>query len=211
MSDGKKIYAAMCRVMKRVEVVGKNRKNPQQGYSFRGIDDVVAHCQMVLAEEGVCMAPKVLTSERELMATKSGGSMVSVRLLVEHTFFADDGSSVIATTVGEAMDSGDKASNKAQSAALKYALTETFLIPTYEVDRDTEEHSPEVQRSPPAVPAPRSAPPPAKTEPVGTSKNVAAVKAAVKAVSQAAKSVSQGREEPPPPDDSDYRGKEVPF
>ena len=147
MSEGL-IYAAMSGVMADVGVVGKAKKNAQQGYQFRGIDDVAAAVQGALVKHGVICVPRVVHHEREVMTTKSGGSMVSVRLLVEHTFYAKDGSSVTATTLGEAMDSGDKASNKAMSAALKYALTESLMIPTYEADRDTEEASPELDSDP---------------------------------------------------------------
>jgi len=138
------IVVAMLKVMDEVGAIGKGRTNPQQGYKFRGIDDVVAELQPLMAKHGILMSPKVLEREREVLATKSGGSMASVRLLVEHTFRVADGSSVVATTLGEAMDSGDKASNKAMSAALKYALTETFMIPVRESERDTEEHSPQL-------------------------------------------------------------------
>jgi hypothetical protein len=58
-------------------------------------------------------------------------------------FFADDGSSVSVTTIGEGMDSGDKSSNKAMSAALKYALVQMFCIPTAD-DKDSENDSHEV-------------------------------------------------------------------
>lgn len=64
---------------------------------------------------------------------------------------------MMARTIGEAMDSGDKASNKSMSAAMKYALTESLMIPTYEVDRDTEEASPSMAARPTP---PRSAPAP---------------------------------------------------
>lgn len=168
-----RIYAALAQVMGAVGAVGKTRKNPQQGYQFRGVDDVVAHVVELMAQAGVVVVPRVVEREREMVATKSGGTMASVRLLVEHTFFADDGSSVCAVTLGEAMDSGDKASNKAMSAALKYALVETLLIPTYEVDRDTETASPQMVQparglidAPPAAtsrpltpPSPPGAPP----------------------------------------------------
>lgn len=156
-----RIVAAMARVMAEVGAVGKSRKNAAQNYQFRGVDDVVAHVQEVMAKCGVIVIPRVIEREREMLASKSGGSMVSVRLLVEHTFYCEeDGSSVVCTTLGEAMDSGDKASNKAMSAALKYCLTESLLIPTYEVDRDTEEHSPQVaSRPPPAPPASKPSPP----------------------------------------------------
>lgn len=166
-SPAPKIIAALARVMAEVGVIGKSKKNSQQNYSFRGIDDVVAHVQEVMAKCGVICIPRVVERERDIVATKNQGSMVSVRLLVEHTFYCEeDGSSVVCTTLGEAFDSGDKASNKAMSAALKYALTESLLIPTYEVDRDIEEHSPQIAppspRVPtvPSVPSPPPAPPP---------------------------------------------------
>ena len=160
MSETRLIYAALAKCIAAVGVVGKTRKNAAQGYQFRGIDDVLSACQSVLAENGVVCVPQVRERERELMQTKSGGSMVSVRFLVDHHFYAADGSFVTATTLGEAMDSGDKASNKAMSAALKYALVETLCIPTFEDGRDTEEHSPELAAQPKPPPATR---PPVKS------------------------------------------------
>lgn len=142
------IFGALAKVMAEVGVVGKAKKNQQQGYQFRGIDDVVAHVQQVMAAQGVIVVPRVVGRERETVSTKSGGTMASVRLVVDHVFYAQDGSNVTCTTLGEAMDSGDKASNKAMSAALKYALTQTLLIPTYEADRDTEEATPVMVASP---------------------------------------------------------------
>lgn len=164
-----KVIAAIARVMAEVGAVGKTKKNQAQGYQFRGVDDVVAHVQEVMAKCGLVVIPRVVEREREMLTTQKGGSMVSVRLLVEHTFYCEeDGSSVVCTTLGEAMDSGDKASNKAMSAALKYCLTESLLIPTYEVDRDTEEHSPQIAAKPPPPPAPASKPsPPSNVTPMG--------------------------------------------
>lgn len=138
------IYEALARAMTQVGAVGKDRKNQGQGYQFRGIDQVVQACQLVLANCGIVVVPFVAQAEREMLDSKSGGKMFSVRLVVDHHFYAPDGSSVVARTVGEAMDAGDKASNKAMSAALKYALTETLLIPVDEPDRDIEESNPAV-------------------------------------------------------------------
>ena len=171
------IYEALAKVMGEVGVVGKSRKNTQQNYAFRGIDDVVSACQDVLVKHGVVVAPRVIEHHRETLATKSGGAMASVRLLVEHTFFAKDGSFVVATNLGEAMDSGDKASNKAMSAALKYALVETLMIPTYETDRDTEEASPEMAPRPAAAP-PLPAQRTATTRPATTARPTAQAKPA---------------------------------
>lgn len=160
------IYAALAAIQGEVGVVGKTRKNPQQGYNFRGIDDVMAAVQEIQTKHGVVCVPRVVEREREMVPTKSGGTMASVRLVIDHHFYAKDGSSVVCTTLGEAMDSGDKASNKAMSAALKYALVETYMIPTHEADRDTEEQSPVMAAKPkaatparPAAPAPKASPP----------------------------------------------------
>lgn len=141
----KTVYTALAAVMADVGAVGKNKKNLQGGgYQYRGIDDVMAALQPVMAEHGLVCVPRVVEREREAIITNKGAGMVSVRLLVEHTFYGPDGSHVVCTTLGEAFDSGDKASNKAMAVALKYALTETLMIPTYETNRDTEEETHEV-------------------------------------------------------------------
>lgn len=151
--QGDMIYSKMPLVMKDVGGIAKNRTNPQQGYDFRGIDEIYEHCQLALANHGVFVIPFVVEREREERTTQKGGAMFSVRLLVDHRFYAADGSYVIARTLGEAMDSGDKASNKAMSAAIKYALIESLCIPTRE-PIDTEESSPEVAGKA-KVPAPK--------------------------------------------------------
>lgn len=185
MSDAMKapkVISAIARVMAEVGAVGKTKKNQAQGYQFRGVDDVVAHVQEVMAKCGLVVIPRVIEREREMLTTQKGGSMVSVRLLVEHTFFCEeDGSSVVCTTLGEAMDSGDKASNKAMSAALKYCLTESLLIPTYEVDRDTEEHSPQVAPPAPKMPPSKPLPPPAPASKPSPPSNVTPMGATLEA------------------------------
>lgn len=142
--------------MSEVGAIAKGRKNQQQGYSFRGIDDAYQAFQPVFAKHGVFVVPNVLKSTREERQTKSGGALIYTTLEVKHTFYcAEDGTSFDAVTIGEAMDSGDKSSNKAMSAAMKYALLEVFCVPT-EADNDTENHShepaPKVATSP--IPAP---------------------------------------------------------
>lgn len=136
------IYAAISRVMADIGAVGKDRKNLQQNYQFRGIEDVLNAAQPALVKHEVFCAPKVKERLREERPTKSGGVMFYTTLTVRHRFFTSDGSHVDVVTVGEAMDAGDKSSNKAMSAAYKYALVELFAIPTKEAI-DTESDSPE--------------------------------------------------------------------
>lgn len=144
MSDQPKqqIYEAMSKVMTEVSHISKDRKNTAQNYAFRGIDDVFEAFHAPLAKHGVFYVPEVLKSESVDRPTKSGGSMTYTTLTVAYTFFAPDGSSVRAVVVGEASDSGDKSSNKAMSAALKYALLQIFCVPTSASD-DADADSPE--------------------------------------------------------------------
>jgi len=136
-----KIYSKISAVMGEIGAIGKDSKNPMQNYKFRGIDAVYNALHPLLSKHGIFCVPKVIDQKREERKTKSGGTLIYTILTVEYTFYAEDGSSVVAQVVGEAMDSGDKSCNKAMSAAQKYAFFQIFSIPTEEQkDTETETH-----------------------------------------------------------------------
>lgn len=128
------IYAAIIGVMDDVGAVAKDRKNTQQGFMYRGVDDVMNAIQPAMVKHGVFVVPEVLSQERQERQTRSGGNMTLTLLRVRYSFYAKDGSSVSAEVVGEAMDNADKSSNKAMSVAYKYACFQVFSIPTEEQD-----------------------------------------------------------------------------
>ena len=144
------VYAAISQVMADIGKAGisKDRKNEQQGYKFRGIDDVYNALSGFLSAAGLCVLPRVLKREVTERATKNGGVLFYVVLDVEFDLVcAADGSKHTVSVVGEAMDSGDKATNKAMSAAYKYACMEVFCIPT-EGDNDADSKTHEVAAQP---------------------------------------------------------------
>lgn len=123
--------------------IAKSRENRQQGYAFRGIDEVYGALSPVLAEAGLNILPRMLSRTVEERRTRNGGSLWNVTVEAEFDFVsAEDGSRHTVKTYGEAMDSADKATNKAMSAAYKYAAFMTFAIPT-EAGEDADEHTPE--------------------------------------------------------------------
>jgi hypothetical protein len=135
------IYQSIAAVMADIGAVGKNSKNAQQGFMFRGIDAVMNALKPALAKNRVFVVPKILSSEREERTTTKGATLFYVRCTIEYTFYAEDGTHVEAVVIGEAMDSGDKATNKAMSIAFKYACFQVFCIPTEEMaDPDAECH-----------------------------------------------------------------------
>ncbi len=135
------IYKKISLVMGEVSPIAKDKV--AMGYKFRGIDDLYQALQHVLSKHGVFTVPEVL-EERSEERTTSKGSLLIYRILkIKYTFYAEDGSSVQAIVIGEGMDSGDKATNKAMSVAQKYALLQVFCIPTAE-PKDPEIDSHEV-------------------------------------------------------------------
>lgn len=137
------VIDAICKIIKDLAAVGigKNRRSQQQGFAFRGIDDVYNAVAPLLAKHGLCVIPNVLSREVTERTTPKGTVLFYTCVRVEYTFYcADDGSSLKAVTYGEAMDSGDKSTNKAMSAAFKYALFQTFCIPTEAEDPDAHTH-----------------------------------------------------------------------
>jgi hypothetical protein len=142
-----KVYQAINKVQAELAHTGisKTRTNTQgSGYKFRGIDDVFNALSPLLATHGLCILPRMLTRTCEERMSKSGGNLFYVTVEAEFDLVAaEDGSKHTIRTFGEAMDSGDKATNKAMSAAYKYAAMQAFSIPT-EGDNDTENHTHEV-------------------------------------------------------------------
>lgn len=133
------IYTSMACIMADIDAVGKNQKNQQQGFKFRGIDDIYNAVHPILAKHGVFTVPTVLSERSEERTTTRGGNLIYRILMMKYTFFASDGSSIDSVVIGEGMDSGDKAANKAMSVAHKYALLQALCIPTEEMaDPDRE-------------------------------------------------------------------------
>ena len=148
--DTPKVYAAIARVTAdlSIEGISKDRSNQQQGYKFRGIDDVYNALSPILSKHGLCMLPRILTREVVERQTQKGGVLFNVTVEAEFDLVcAEDASRHTIRTFGEAMDSADKATNKAMSAAYKYAAMQAFAIPT-EGDNDADAHTHDVAPTP---------------------------------------------------------------
>lgn len=139
-----KIFEAMSSVMDEIEAIGKDKKTSMgngASFSYRGIDQVYNDLHPLLAKHKIFTTPKVLNNQREERTNKGGTTLLYSRVEMQYTFWTIDGSSVECSVIGEGMDSGDKATNKAMAIAHKYALLQTFCIPTEDMpDPDSEVH-----------------------------------------------------------------------
>ena len=146
--DTPQIYAAMIAVLQDIKAIGKDKQTTGFAtFKYRGIDDVYNTLNPILAQHGVFVVPDLLEMTREERVgekkDKYGNTEQKMTAFVvakvKYTFYAADGSSVSCVVAGEGMDSGDKATPKALSIAMKYALFQTFCIPTEEMaDPDAE-------------------------------------------------------------------------
>jgi hypothetical protein len=145
--------------------VGKNKTNQQQNFAYRAVDDVMDALAPVLGRHGLIITPHVLERDAQLRETRNGGTMMHVTLKIEYDFEskADGSLKKVGPIYGEAMDAGDKATNKAMAVAYKYATTQEFCIPLSGDDPDAQSHelagtSPDrAQRSEPRHESPSNA------------------------------------------------------
>ena len=154
-----KVYQAIGAVSAAIsnQGISKARKNTQQGYNFRGIDDVLNALSSALVQAGLVILPRCVERECVERTTAKGNALFYVTCKVEFDLVStEDGSKHTVCTYGEAMDSADKATNKAMSAAYKYLALLVFCIPTEstpDADQDSHDVKPkeDVAHSGPAI------------------------------------------------------------
>ncbi len=139
------VYKAIAAVMGDLAKVGISKKdtNTFDNYKFRGIDAVYNALAPLLSRHGLVILPRVLERTSEERVGQKGGALFYITVKAEFDFVAaEDGSAHTVCAYGEAMDRGDKGTNKAMTAAYKYAMFEAFCIPTEGADdADSESHA----------------------------------------------------------------------
>jgi len=142
MSNG--IYQAIATAMSEIEPIAKKERNKEQNFQYRGIDSVMNSLSPILVKNKIFIYPEVVDVKRQERTTQRGGTLLYSVLTIKYHFAHEDGSELCCVVVGEGMDSGDKASNKAMAIAYKYACIQMFCIPTCDIpdpDGDTPPNS----------------------------------------------------------------------
>lgn len=124
-TDVPRVFTALNAAMRDISPVGKNQENTQQRYKFRGVDDVMSAVAGPFRAHGLFILPQMI----DRVSERRGEKMTSVTVTMRYHVYGPAGDCLIATVPGEASDFADKATNKAQSAAMKYLLVHLFMIP----------------------------------------------------------------------------------
>ena len=146
MSEVSHIYAALTAITRALarKGVGKARTNIDSGYAYRGIDDIYAALAPLLARHRVCMLPRMLERGCDVHRAGAGQLLFATWVKARFEFVSSvDGSCHSVEVYGEALDTGDKGTAKAMSAAFKYAAVQSFCIPVGDEEADS--------RTPPAL------------------------------------------------------------
>ncbi|WP_031010703.1 ERF family protein [Streptomyces sp. NRRL F-5727] len=124
-ADLPRVFAVIHGVMRDVMPVSKDKQNQQQNYNFRGVDDAMSAMAGPMRNHGCFIAPEVVEHKQRPRGEK--GTHTVLRML--YRIYGPAGDCLAVTIPGEAMDTADKSTNKAMSAALKYMLFQVFMIP----------------------------------------------------------------------------------
>lgn len=144
LNEARTIQQRMLAILDELPAIGKDQRNTQQDFMFRGHDDILNALNPLLAKHGVFIVPNVIERTADKRATSRGSIMYEVNLHIEFTFWGADGSKLTASTWGEGTDMGDKATNKAMTMAFKNVLNQAFSISTQEMSyADSDASSPE--------------------------------------------------------------------
>jgi hypothetical protein len=132
------VHLAWLRVRRDIRAIGKGELYNQSGtrYNFRGVDTVVNVFGPVTARHGINVLPVSVEAEYGEKPTKSGGKMRECSVLTTWHIVGPMGDHFAVQTRGEALDTADKATTKAQSVALRTLLLTLGLTPTNDPEPD---------------------------------------------------------------------------
>lgn len=139
----------VAKVMQDVRALSKDQRNKEQGFYFRGIDDVMGVVGPALRDHGLVVQSETLSNERDSYDTKSGTRMSRAVVGMRYLFTAPDDTVVWTEAYGEAADAGDKCVSKAMSVAYRTAILQMLCLPTGEPDPDEHAHEQAVEAADP--------------------------------------------------------------
>lgn len=131
MENTPKVYAAICQVSDtlRAEGIGK-RQGIGLKFAYRSIEDVLFSLSPLLVKAHLCIYPiKVEQINHQILPTSKSSQRLVQLLITYRVSCSDDGSYIDCQSIGDGMDSSDKATGKAMSYAYKSLMFQLFCIP----------------------------------------------------------------------------------
>lgn len=139
------LYQKLAKITGEIGVIAKDGNNQQQKYKYIEYETIAGKFRELFSKYGVVLIPSMVEQERSAITTSRGSSGVSTVCHFEFTVVNADkpDDRFVVKWQGEAADYGDKATNKAATAAVKYYLMRQFNISS-KGDEDPDSQTPEV-------------------------------------------------------------------
>jgi len=136
------LASKLAEVMGEVGYVQKDAENAFHHYKYASAEAVLKKVNAALSTRGIAVSTQAELLRYEQLPGDKGPSMHAV-IELTLTFVDDSDQSISAQGIGEGSDKGDKAVMKANTAAVKYALADAFMIswgddPEADVSTDAE-------------------------------------------------------------------------
>ncbi|GGR70804.1 MULTISPECIES: ERF family protein [Streptomyces] len=130
------VHIAWIRVRKDIRAIGKTEQynDGYSRYNFRGVDATVQAFAPVTMRHGVSVIPHKVDATYRDTKTAKGKATRECTVTVTWHIVGPRGDVLVAQSQGEALDSGDKGTAKAQSVALRVLLLNAGLVPTGDPD-----------------------------------------------------------------------------
>lgn len=134
------VHLAWLRVRREIRTISKGSEYNERGtrYNYRAADTVVQYFGPVTIKHGVNVLPFKTETSYGSKQTKSGSTMRECSVVVTWHIIGPKGDVLVTQTAGEALDTSDKSTTKAQTVALRNLLLNGGLIPTGERDPDAD-------------------------------------------------------------------------
>jgi len=127
-TDATQLIRSLASIAGQIGALPKEGRNNGMNFSFVGVNQMTEAARPLLAEAGIIIYPHLIRDmSHDVGQTSRGTAQTEAYLLVQ--FQVTDGVSFIEIeTPGEAHDTGDKAFNKAMTAAYKNCLSKLLMI-----------------------------------------------------------------------------------
>ncbi|WP_018386398.1 ERF family protein [Wenjunlia vitaminophila] len=131
------MHLAWLRVRRDVRAIAKREQYNASGtrYNFRGVDTTINTFAPVTLRHGVSVLPVTVQTQYGDAVSKGGSKMRECRVVVTWQVIGPMGDSLpLLQSAGEALDSQDKGTAKAQSVAFRVLLLTGGMTPTHDPD-----------------------------------------------------------------------------
>lgn len=132
------VILAWNRVMKDVRAIAKASQveSGPARFWYRGVDAAMEAFGPACRRHGVLVIPERVEPAHAPTTTSNNKAARECTVLITYRIYGPAGDSITAQAAGESVDTGDKATAKAQAVALRTLLYHAGLVPTRDTDPD---------------------------------------------------------------------------